>query len=260
MERVEEPQSVTTRDPLGDRMKGYEAATRLVLPRRTYTVVRVDGKAFHTFLRHASKPWDEDVVHTMKTTAQQLCKVMDGSILAYTQSDEISVVLQDFENNGTQAWFGGVVQKMASVGAAYATAFFTREYRHHFDLDDGLLPVFDARVFTIPEIVEVANYLIWRQRDAVRNSILGLAQAFFPPKAMHGLSTYALMEMLKNGKGVDWEKDVSPGLQRGWLVRKVQEGEGEQMRSRWDVDAAPEFKADGSGLLAHLLPAPRLLV
>jgi tRNA(His) guanylyltransferase len=196
----------------------------------------------------------------MQVTAQRLCKVLDGALLAYTQSDEISVVLQDFENNGTQAWFGGVVQKMASVGAAYATAFFTQEYRHHFDLEDeDLLPVFDARVFTIPEVVEVANYLIWRQRDAIRNSILSLAQAHFPPSVMPGISTYGLIEMLKNGRGIDWDKDVSPGLQRGWLVRKVQEGEGEDMRTRWDVDAAPAFQANGSGILAQILPAPRLL-
>lgn len=240
-------------------MKQYEAATRLVLPRRTYTVVRVDGRAFHTFLRHASKPWDDDVVHTMKTTTQRLCGALDGAVVGYTQSDEISVILQDFENNGTQAWFGGVVQKMASIAAATATAYFTAEYRHHFDLDDGPLPVFDARVFTIPDVVEVANYLIWRQRDAIRNSILSLAQAHFVPSVMPGISTYGLVEMLKNGRGIDWEKDVSPGLQRGWMVRKVQEGEGEQMRSRWDVDAAPIFQADGSGVLPQLLPGPRLL-
>lgn len=249
-----------SKDPLGQRMKSYEAATRLVLPRRTYTVVRVDGRAFHTFLRHASKPWDDDVVHTMKTTTQRLCGALDGAVVGYTQSDEISVVLQDFENNGTQAWFGGVVQKMASIAAATATNAFSGAYGARTDPGDWPTPpLFDARVFTIPDVVEVANYLIWRQRDAIRNSILSLAQAHFPPKAMHGLSTYALMEMLKNDKGVDWEKDVSPGLQRGWMVRKVQEGEGEQMRSRWDVDAAPIFQADGSGVLPQLLPGPRLL-
>lgn len=247
------------KDPLGDRMKQYEAAARFVLPRRTYTVVRVDGRAFHTFLRHASKPWDEDVVHTMHKTTQRLCAALDGAVLGYTQSDEISVILQDFENNGTQAWFGGVVQKMASIAAATATAFFTQEYRHHFDLDDGPLPVFDARVFTIPDVVEVANYLIWRQRDAVRNSILGLAQSQFSHRQMQSIDTLVLRQMLMVERGISWERDVSQGLRQGWLVRKVQEVEGEQMRSRWDVDAAPEFKADGSGMLVDLLPAPRLL-
>lgn len=241
-------------------MKEYEAATRLVLPRRTYTVVRVDGRAFHTFLRHASKPWDEDVVQIMQKTAQRLCKALDGAVLGYTQSDEISVILQDFENNGTQAWFGGVVQKMASIAAASATAFFTQEYQHYFDLDeDGTLPVFDARVFTIPDVVEVANYLVWRQRDAVRNSILGLGVHEFKHKSIQGVGTYGMLEMLKNGRGIDWEVDVPQGLRQGWLVQKVQEGEGEQMRTRWDVSAAPEFKADGSGILAQLLPTPRLL-
>lgn len=253
------------KDPLGQRMKSYEAATRLVLPRRTYTIVRVDGRAFHTFLRHASKPWDEDVVRTMQKTAQRLCEALDGAVLGYTQSDEISIVLQDFENNGTQAWFGGVVQKQASIAAATATAYFTAEYRHHFDLDDGPLPVFDARVFTIPDIVEVANYLIWRQRDAVRNSILGLGQAHFSHRQLQGINTSVLRDMLDTERGIVWERDVSEGLRQGWIVRKKNydatpaDAEPLTLRTCWEADPAPEFKADGTGMLAQLLPAPRQL-
>jgi tRNA(His) guanylyltransferase len=252
-------------DPLGDRMKQYEAATRLVLPRRTYTVIRVDGKAFHTFLRHTSKPWDEDVVWSMIETAKSLCRLLDGAVLAYTQSDEISVVMQDFENNGTQAWFGGVVQKMTSIAAATATAFFTREYRHHFDMDDGPLPVFDARVFTIPDVVEVANYLVWRQRDCMRNSVLALAQSVFSHREMQGESVRGLVQRLRLERGIDWEKDVPLHLRQGTQIVKEtydatpNDADPLTLRTRWIHFAASEFRADGSGSLAQLLPAPRSL-
>lgn len=256
---------MTTRDPLGDRMKQYEAATRFVLPRRTYTVVRVDGKAFHTFLRHAEKPWDDDVVWCMLSTAKQLCRTLDGAVLAYTQSDEISVIMQDFENNGTQAWFGGVVQKMASIAAATATSAFTRAYVMRFDLDeDDNHPLFDARVFTIPDVVEVANYLVWRQRDCERNATLGLGQHHFGHKQTQGVGTALLRIMLKE-RGIDWKVDVPAGIRLGYLITKenydATPGDAEPLtlRTRWADHPAPELRADGSGLLPKLLPEPRLL-
>lgn len=255
-----------TRDPLGDRMKQYEAVTRLVLPRRTYTVVRVDGKSFHTFLRHADKPWDEDVVWSMIETAKDLCRALDGAVVGYTQSDEISVVLQDFENNGTQPWFGGVVQKMASIAAATATSAFTRHYAQRFDLNaDSAHPLFDARVFTIPDIVEVANYLVWRQRDCTRNSVLALAQSVFSHREMQGESVRGLVQRLRLEKGIDWEKDVSLHLRQGIQVVKEKydatpdDADPLTLRTRWTHFAASEFRADGSGSLARLLPEPRLL-
>lgn len=257
---------MTRPDPLGDRMKQYEAATRFVLPRRTYTVVRVDGKSFHTFLRHASKPWDQNVVWAMIETAKQLCRTLDGAVLAYTQSDEISVIMQDFENNGTQPWFGGVVQKMVSIAAATATSAFTAEYSQRTDPGDWPTPaLFDARVFTIPDVVEVANYLVWRQRDCVRNSVLTLAQSVFSHREMQGKNVGVLREELLHDKGLDWEKDVALHLRQGIQVVKENydatpdDGDPLTLRTRWTHFAASEFRADGSGILAQLLPEPRLL-
>lgn len=257
---------MSVRDPLGDRMKQYEVATRLVLPRRTYTVVRVDGKAFHAFLCKASKPWDDDVVWSMIETAKALCRALDGAVLGYTQSDEISVVLQDFENSGTQAWFGGVVQKMASIAAATATSAFTAAYGTRTDRGDWPSPaLFDARVFTIPDVVEVANYLVWRQQDAMRNSVLALAQSVFSHRELQGEGVRGLVQRLRIEKGIDWEVDVSQGLRQGWLVTKENydatptDDQPLTLRSRWRIDSAPELRADGSGVLAKLLPEPRLL-
>lgn len=250
-----------SRDPLGDRMKRYEQPYRFVLPRRTYTIVRVDGRAFHTFLAHADKPWDTHVVAAMRRTAERMCLKLAGCAVAYTQSDEISFVLQDFSSLNTEAWFGGVAQKMASVAASTATGIFTREYGRYFDFkSDEDYPTFDARVFTIPDVVEVANYLVWRQRDCVRNSISALAHAHLGPKLVHGKNTDAMQELLFTQRGVNWA-DTEPGLKRGWLVKKVRYAEGTWMRTRWDAVAAPSFHAGPDNVLAQLLPElPRLQV
>lgn len=248
------------RDPLGDRMKQYETVTRQTLPRRTYTVLRVDGRAFHTFLAHANKPWDDDVVRVMRATTQGLCGAVAGTVLGYTQSDEISLVLQDFESRETQPWFGGVVQKMASVAASTTTAIFLREYGAHFDPpEDDDYPTFDARVFTVPDVVEVANYLVWRQRDCARNSVRALAHAEFGPAATHGKNTGELRTLLVVERGITWETDVRAGLRRGWLCRKTGADVAGDPRTRWVTDAAPEFTADHTGELARLLPGPRTL-
>src|ERR1700684_3342669 len=168
---------------LGDRMKSYEAATRYILPPRAYTVIRVDGRAFHSYLRNADKPFDQHFMSHMDSLMVDMCHEIDGTVFAYTQSDEISLLLSDFSSVHTEPWFGGVVQKMCSTAAAYATASFLM----HSAYEGFSPPTFDARVFTIPSSVEVANYFLWRQRDAVRNSISMAAQAHFPHKRLQGL-------------------------------------------------------------------------
>lgn len=250
---------MTGRDPLGDRMKMYEAPYAFTLPRRTYAVLRVDGRAFHTFLRHADKPFDAAVVRVMRRTAERMCRKVAGCVLAYTQSDEISLVLQDFATINTEPWFGGVVQKMASVAASTVTSIFTVEYAGELERShEDDYPTFDARVFTISDPVEVANYLLWRQRDCVKNSIGALALAHFSSSRLHNLSSDQRQELLWREKQVNWN-DLDPGLKRGWLARRVGETTELGVRTRWETTAAPDFNTHPDGALAGLLPElPRL--
>ena len=112
---------------LGDRMKEfYEKPQQTRLQRRTYTIIRIDGKAFHTYTRGLKKPFDEDFVHHMNETAVFLCKNIQGAKVAYVQSDEISIVLTDFDKISTSAWFGGNVQKIVSISSSLATARFNQ--------------------------------------------------------------------------------------------------------------------------------------
>jgi len=243
-------------DPLGDRMKQYEAATRYLLPRRTYTVIRVDGRAFHSYLRTAVKPYDTEFMGHMDAVAVALCEEISGSVFAYVQSDEISVLATDFAAAGTQPWFGGVLAKVTSVSAAVAT----------LELAKLRAPgaTFDSRAFTMADPAEVANYFIWRQRDCVRNSITMAAQAQFSHTRLHGVNTSQMQELLWSEKGINWN-DYPGGCKRGRLVvkrsgarevtfthkRTKEEQTIVAERTWWEATAAPHFTHEA---LAGLIP------
>jgi len=253
---------MTLRDALGDRMKKhYENRTRYYLPRRTYTIVRLDGRAFHTYTRDLAKPFDAGLVTTLRAVAEVLCAEVNGTCLAYLQSDEISLVVTDFRSAQTEAWFDGNVQKIASVTASLAAAHFNRLRPNE------RVAAFDSRVFTIPDPVEVANYLIWRQRDWVRNSIRMLGSAYLTSSEMHGLTGNEVQDRLFREHGVNWN-DTPAHLKRGSLVKPVLTSEdvtyvdrttGEARvipdvtRRRWEVTAAPHFTVD-SDVLRDLVP------
>lgn len=197
----------------------YEDRTRYLLPRRTYTIVRVDGKAFHSFCRAMERPYDRRFMSAMDDTASEMLPEIMGAEFAYVQSDEISVLLTDFAKPNTEAWFDGNVQKIASVSAAMATAYFQHAMLRSAYMMDRLYnspPMFDARVFTIPDHIEVENYFIWRQQDAVRNSIQMLAQHYYSPKQLHGKNCSELQGMIHT-QGDNWNNHPAR-FKRGGLV------------------------------------------
>ena len=189
------------------RMKAqYEDRYRILLPRRSYTIVRVDGRAFHTWTRGMNRPYSTPLMEAMDYTALELCKGVQGARIGYVQSDEISLLLTDFEDIATQAWFDGNLQKICSISASIATAAFndywTQERRE--DANANRYPAhFDSRVFQIPDPVEVGNYFVARQKDAIRNSVAMLAQHYHSPKELHGVSCEHLHDMI-HAKGDNW--------------------------------------------------------
>lgn len=210
-----------SKDPLGDRMKAHEAVTQSRLPRRTYTLLRLDGKAFHSFTRSTGmeRPFDQRMVDQMTHTTRELVSNISGCVLGYTQSDEISLLLTDFKSIQTQPWLGGSLQKIVSISASMATGYFNSG-PHTF----GKVAFFDSRAYTIPDPVEVANAFIWRQKDCTRNSVSMAAQSVFSHTQLQGKSTTEMVTMLdeagkpwnelpsevKNGVVVYREVEVSP--------------------------------------------------
>lgn len=186
-------------DSLGDRMKEYEAVPQLHLIRRMPAILRLDGRAFHTLTRSMQKPFDEKFSKTMELTAISLFYEVQTAVLAYIQSDEISILLKDYTKLETQSWFGGNIQKIVSISAGLCSTAF-----NHWLTDGEHMgsSVFDARVFNLPK-EDVVNYFIWRQKDATRNSINSVGQANFSHKELHGKSQTDVLDML-HAKGINW--------------------------------------------------------
>ena len=180
------------KDQFGDRMKSYENVWKQKFPDRLPVIIRVDGKAFHTFTRGFEKPFAPEITRAMDLAAEALVKEIQGARLAYTQSDEISVLLYPWRANESQAWFGNELQKMVSVAASIAAVTFT--------LNTGVFKpaFFDARAFVLPSVEEAANCFLWRTKDCVRNSISAVAQANFSHKELQGKSQRDMLEMLES--------------------------------------------------------------
>lgn len=246
----------TDNTPLGDRMKRYEAGGRYTLPPRTYTLMRLDGRAFHTYLKDSEKPFDNDFVNCMDMVAEDLCREISGVQFAYTQSDEVSLLITDFQSTNREPWFGGRIDKMVSISASVASVTM------HVCRRSDLMPQFDCRVWSMSDPVEVANYFVWRQRDAVRNSIQMLAQHYYNPRSLHGRSTDELQDILFREQGVNWN-DLDAGLKRGRVVQYLGQfpedptglsNLSEEARANWQVYHAPQFAAEPGNWLAEMIP------
>jgi tRNA(His) 5'-end guanylyltransferase len=226
------------KDDLGERIKNqYEDRTRYFIPRRTYTIIRLDGKSFHTYTRRLQKPFDDGLIKDMDAAIIAMLPHIQGVQFAYTQSDEISLLLTDFATPNTDAWFDGNIQKMVSVASSIITAEFnkSRLYRfseEHRDVEgrthlwgsDVLsipLAYFDARVFTIPDHTEVMNYFIWRGQDAARNSVSMVAQSLFSHKELQNKSTFEMQEMMFQKHNVNWS-EYDQAKKNGRIIVKEQ--------------------------------------
>lgn len=237
-------------DELGIRMKTYyEQIPKTKLMRRTPVAIRIDGKAFHTFTKGFQKPFDEILIKSMQQTMKYLCEHIQGCVLGYTQSDEITLILVDYQNLNSDAWFDYEVQKMCSIAASMATMAFNREFEKRvdsFELDHlielgGYIEydcdenrklaetyfhaiekgaMFDARVFNIPK-EEATNLIYWRQLDATRNSIQMVGQANFSHKELHGKSCNMIQDMLLTEKDINWN-DLPAYQKRGSCCVKTE--------------------------------------
>lgn len=256
-------------DSLGDRMKTYEGVTRTHLVRRTPVIIRIDGKAFHTFTRGFNRPFDNILINAMWETCKYLCANIQGCKIAYAQSDEISLLLTDYEKVTTSSWFDNNIQKMVSVSSSMATMAFNRAFiegvndeciQHNLHGDDVHPNIcaltrhvqkmgsamFDSRVFNIPK-EEVCNYFIWRQQDASRNSVSMVASSKFSHKQLHCKSVNEMQEMLFQEKGINWRNDYPTYEKRGACIVKetYKLEETDSIRSRWIVDKdIPIFTQD----------------
>lgn len=236
---------------LNDRMKEfYENRTRIQLPRRAYTIIRLDGKSFSKYTKKMIKPFDNGFITAMQLTAKKLCEEIQGAQLAYVQSDEISILITDFETRETQAWFDNNLQKMCSISASIATAEFNKinlSYLMHEnvvsenpsnfpDIATNYKPGnFDSRVFQIPSRTEVINYFISRQQDAMRNSV-SMAAHHLLKGSMKNKNVSEMKHLLLDAD-YDWNNFQTPAKQGTFVVKKdtlIQTPNGPVQRKKWN--------------------------
>ena len=278
-------------DDLGNRMKEfYESVPKTKLVRRMPVAVRIDGKSFHTFTRGFNKPFDDILIKSMQETAKYLCENIQGCVLGYTQSDEITLILIDYQRLTSSAWFDYEVQKMCSIAASMATMAFNKFFYENVFQYNGMASVdtsnkeypykevyakaikkgamFDARCFNIPK-EEVANLIYWRQLDATRNSIQMVGQANFSHKELQNKSCNDIQDMLMTQKGINWN-DFPVHKKRGTCIIKTDKKEktftediGDNgdilgtimtIRSKWIIDEnIPIFKGEGRNYIEKLI-------
>lgn len=227
---------------LGKRMKEfYEQVPKTRLVRRMPVMIRIDGKAFHTFTRGFQKPFDDILIKSMQETMKYLCENIQGCVFGYTQSDEITLVLIDYQKLTSSAWFDYEVQKMCSISASMATMIFNKVfainvedwYDKNYSYNTNEVntaynkaicqgAMFDSRCFNVPK-EEVTNFVYWRQLDATRNSIQMVGQANFSHKQLQGKSCNMIQDMLFTEKGINWN-DLPIVKKRGSACIKDSEG------------------------------------
>lgn len=243
---------------IGDRIKDfYENRTKQLLMRRTITILRLDGKGFSKFTKGFNKPFDDGFSDDMDETARFLCENIQGAKFGYTQSDEITIVLCDYDNQETSAWFDYNVQKMVSISASIATAKFNQLRARRLsnyasidfdDLNNMQLAMFDSRVFQVPTLDEMVNTLIFRQQDCTRNSVSMAADALLIG-SMDGVKNDVKQDRLFKEAGVNWN-DYKTKYKRGSVIKKVEVNVGNAIRNRWIVDdETPIFTQDKEYLL-----------
>ena len=279
---------MSVNDELGKRMKEYyETVSKTKLTRRTPVAIRIDGRSFHTFTKGFRRPFDEILITAMQETTKYLCENIQGCVLGYTQSDEITLILVDYKNLSSSAWFDYEVQKMCSISASVATMAFNKYFtdlaedfvlrtanEDNAELDkycSALLKairkgaMFDARVFNVPK-EEVTNLVYWRQLDATRNSIQMVGQAYFSHNELQGKSCNEIQDMLMTQRGINWN-DFPTYKKRGTCV--IHDGNvctygkpdgnggvetGTLQRPHWVIDTdIPIFRGEGRAYIDELV-------
>ena len=253
---------------LKDRMLDYEKVTNTYLTKKTPVILRLDMRSGHSFTKGFDKPFDEMFMNTMQNTMSYLCSNIQGCVFAYTESDEITLVLIDYQTIDTDAWFDYRVQKLCSISASMATMAFNKYFYENVNALDCVTKshdmmneyteqlietywnavekgaMFDARCFNIPK-EEVVNALIYRQQDATRNSIQMLGQSEFSQKELHGKNQSQIQDMLMLEHGINWN-DLDTYKKRGscCIKEEIQDSnvdikDGPCIITKWKLDLNP---------------------
>lgn len=212
---------MTYKDTLGDKLKlqeqmeaGRKADAYLPL------MARIDGKCFSKFTKGLARPYDERFIRLMVETTKHLVEESEA-LLGYCQSDEITLYwFLDKENfSNREHWFGGKYQKLTSVLASTASSFFASNLCTFLPEKVNKFPVFDARVWNVPDLEHVYLNFLWRLQDATKNSVSMLAHNYFSHKSLHGVTCNEMKDKLRE-YGKPWENNPRPFTHGTYICRQ----------------------------------------
>ena len=212
--------SASDKTALGDRMKSYESVST---SRKAFKgqplMVRLDGKAFHTFTKGLKRPYDLALTELMQDTTAALVDRFQATV-GYTQSDEITLVWYVAPDSDSQYPFDGRFQKLESLCASFCSVYFNSKLPTYLPEKVGQLPTFDARAFVLPTLTEAYHGILWRQNDCTKNAISMAAQSMFSHKALQEKNGSEMQEMMWSKHSVNFN-DYPYYFKRGTFVRRV---------------------------------------
>ena len=247
------------RNSLASRMKRYETSYNIQLPPSGYIIIRLDGKQFSKYTKNLIKPFDEDFSTTMDKTTETLCEFFNPN-LAYTQSDEISLVLSNFNKNN-EMMYDGKLQKLVSISASITSGTFNKlrmldVFGNNITAEDILdfkLGDFDSRVFLIPDYQDVYNYFVWRQLDCERNSInMAHYSAFGSEKGINKSSSQKQDDLMLDAN-INWN-NFPIKYKRGVVIKKESYTKSIDVeRKRWVTDYKTPIFTKNPDYLCNLI-------
>lgn len=247
---------------LEKRMRTYEDVTKSTLVRHMPVIIHLDGQSFSKFTKGFQSPFDELLRDTMNQTMLYLCKNIQGCKFGYTQSDEISLLLTDYDNLDTSAWFDDEILKMASVSASMCTMKFNQLFVHSIvDMFHGIPTTkyeralekaayagatFDSRVFNVPK-GDVTNYFYWQQTDYIHNAIQMTGIHFFGRKNMSKVTTQQIIDRLDKEMWITYDKYYPAAYRRGVCAKRSD-------KSTWELDMnIPDFTRDNRSYIEEVI-------
>lgn len=247
---------------LKDKCEFYRSLTDYKLMPNSYVLAMVDGHCFSKMIKNKfDRPFDDMFIKMMNETAKYLCENIQGAKFAYTQSDEISILITDFDTPMTDSFFGFRLCKMQSLIAAMATAKFNQiyvklvnDYPDKFNMKEYPTCTFDCKVWTVPNANDAYAWFLYRQTDCIKNSKAQTVQAYLSHKSLVGLTSDEMIAKLKNEKGIDWNK-FENDKKYGRVIKKVETPmekdlpNGEHIsfvRNVWTPVSANDLKEDNT--------------
>ena len=247
---------------LKDKCEFYRSLTDYKLMPNSYVLTMVDGHCFSKLIKNKfDKPFDDMFIKMMNETAKYLCENIQGAKFAYTQSDEISILITDFDTPMTDSFFSFRLCKMQSLIAAMATAKFNQMYAKlandhpdKFNMKEYPTCTFDCKVWTVPNANDAYAWFLYRQTDCIKNSKAQTAQAYLSHKSLVGLTSDEMIIKLKDEKDIDWNQ-FENGKKYGRVIKKVETPmekdlpNGEHIsfvRNVWTPVSANDLKEDNT--------------